>query len=83
MIEIYSKNDCIYCNMAKDLLALCNVVYMEHRLGIDFTVNTIKTKFPEAKSFPIILVDGFNIGGYNQLREHLESNQDHRKILLG
>ena len=83
MIEVYSKTDCIYCNMAKDLLALCNITYTEQTLGVDFTVNTLKTKFPDAKSFPIIVIDGFYIGGYNQLREHLESNTDHRKVLLG
>ena len=81
MIEVYSKADCIYCNMAKDLLALCNITFTEQRLGVDFTVNTLKTKFPDAKSFPIIVVDGFYIGGYNQLKEHLESNNDHRKFL--
>jgi hypothetical protein len=69
--------------MAKDLLALCNITYTEQTLGVDFTVNTLKTKFPDAKSFPIIVIDGFYIGGYNQLREHLESNTDHRKVLLG
>lgn len=68
--------------MAKDLLALCNVTFTEQRLGVDFTVNTLKTKFPDAKSFPIIVVDGFFIGGYNQLREHLESNNDYRKFLI-
>jgi hypothetical protein len=67
--------------MAKDLLALCNITFTEQRLGVDFTVNTLKTKFPDAKSFPIIVVDGFYIGGYNQLKEHLESNNDHRKFL--
>ena len=67
--------------MAKDLLALCNITFTEQRLGVDFNVNTLKTKFPNAKTFPIIVVDGFYIGGYNQLREHLESNNDHRKFL--
>jgi hypothetical protein len=67
--------------MAKDLLALCNITYTEQRLGVDFNVNTLKTKFPNANSFPIIVVDGFHIGGYNQLREHLESNNDYRKFL--
>jgi glutaredoxin-related protein len=67
--------------MAKDLLALCNITFTEQRLGIDFTINTLKNKFPDAKAFPIIVVDGFYIGGYNQLREHLQSNNDYRKFL--
>jgi hypothetical protein len=67
--------------MAKDLLAFCNITFTEQKLGVDFTVNTLKNKFPDAKSFPIILVDGFYIGGYRELAEHLESNNDHRKFL--
>jgi hypothetical protein len=38
--------------------------------------------FPQARSFPIIVVDGFNIGGYNELSKMiLEETSDNRKLL--
>jgi glutaredoxin-related protein len=37
-------------------------------------------KFPDAKTFPVIVVDGMYIGGYNELSEEL--NKGSSQILL-
>jgi glutaredoxin-related protein len=37
-------------------------------------------KFPDAKAFPVIVVDGMYIGGYNELNEEL--NKGSSQILL-
>ena len=82
-IEIYSKNNCSYCEQAKSLLRSKGKDFIEYKLDEDFTREILLSKFPEAKTFPIIVIDGFNIGGYNQLQQQInEEASDNRKILL-
>lgn len=81
-IEIYSKNDCSFCDKAKQLLRMHGKDYLEYKLDEDFTREVLLTKFPEAKTFPVIVVDGFNIGGYDQLSKYItEERLDNRKLL--
>lgn len=72
MIEVYTKDDCSYCQQAKSLLDERKVDFVERKLYVDFTRETLLEKYPFAKSFPVVVVDGYFIGGYSQLREHLE-----------
>jgi glutaredoxin len=69
--------------MARIALWDKQIPYSELKLDRDFSREQILEKFPEAKSFPIIVLDGFYIGGYNQLREHLNSNNDSQIQLNG
>jgi len=82
-IEIYSKNNCVFCEQAKQILRTHGKDYIEYKLDEDFTREILLSKFPEAKTFPVIVLDGFNIGGFEQLKRHLtEETSDNRKILL-
>lgn len=82
-IEIYSKNNCSFCDQAKQLLRMHGKDYVEYKLDEDFTREILLSKFPEAKTFPVIVIDGFNIGGYHQLEQQInEETKDTRKILL-
>lgn len=81
-VEIYTKDDCPYCQMAKTSLALKQIQFTEQKLNTHFTREQILEKFPTAKSFPIIVLDGFYIGGYNQLKEYLEEQTKSTKTLL-
>lgn len=72
MIEIYTKPNCSFCNRAKKLLESNNIQYTEHKLNVTFTREQLLEKFPSAKTYPVIVVDGFNIGGYTELKEKLE-----------
>lgn len=81
-IEIYSKDGCSNCVKAKQLLTTHNKDYMEYKLNEDFTREILLSKFPEAKTFPVIVVDGMNIGGYDQLFHYItEERLDNRKLL--
>ena len=81
-IEIYSKDGCPSCVQAKQLLTTHGKDYLEYKLNEDFTREILLSKFPEAKTFPVIVVDGMHIGGYEQLLRQLnEDSQDHRKLL--
>lgn len=82
-IEIYSKNNCSFCEQAKQILRMHGKNYIEYKLDEDFTREVLLSKFPEAKTFPVVVVDGFNIGGFEQLKQHLvEETSDTRKVLL-
>ena len=81
-VVVYSKENCIYCMKAKMLLTNKGVPFKEQKLGQDFTRETILEMFPGAKSFPIIVIDGFNIGGFVELKETLDNREnDTRKFL--
>lgn len=81
IVEVYTKNDCTYCQQAKSLLQEKGVAYVEHKLYVDFTRETLLDKYPTAKSFPVVVVDGYYIGGYSQLREHLEVPSSTARLL--
>jgi glutaredoxin 3 len=54
------------------LLSSKGLSYNELKLNEDFTRENLLELFPSAKSFPVIVVDGFNIGGFDQLRQRLD-----------
>lgn len=82
-VVLYTKENCSHCMSAKLLLTNKGVHFQEQKLGQDFTRETILEMFPSARSFPIVVIDGFNIGGYLQLKEKFEeSNDDAKKFLI-
>jgi len=67
-VTLYTKQNCSYCSQAKVLLASKNISYTELKLDSDFTRETLLEMFPSAATFPVVVVDGFNIGGFSQLQ---------------
>lgn len=80
-VEVWTKPNCTYCTRAKQLLSLNNIMYDEFKLDEDFTRETLLEKFPSAKTFPVIVVDGYYIGGFTQLEEMVNEPRDNRKLL--
>jgi glutaredoxin len=70
-VTIYTKDECSFCYYAKKMLDSNNINYTEYHLGLDFTRDDIKEKFPSQRTFPIILVDDELIGGYIDLVEYM------------
>ena len=82
-VILYTKDNCSYCTNAKLLLTSKGMSYTEYKLGEDFTRETLLEMFPSAKTFPVIVIDGFNIGGYVELKEHLSTqSSDSKKYLI-
>jgi glutaredoxin len=70
MKTIYTKDSCSYCMMAKDLLNRKGETYIEKLLNRDYDIDTFKSIYPFAKTFPLILEeDGTVIGGFEQLKK--------------
>jgi glutaredoxin 3 len=81
MIEVYSKEGCKYCNMTARLLKQRGLEFVEQKLDVNFTREHLLEMFPSAKTFPIVVVDGFHIGGYEDLVEHIKSNDTNQQLL--
>ena len=71
-IEIYSKDNCVFCDKAKSMVKNLGFEYEEKMFGKDF--NTVEELYEavgkQVRTMPQILIDGKLIGGYNQLVEH-------------
>ena len=74
-ITIYSKNDCVYCTKAKNLVNNLGLDYTEKSLEKDFGSDPSKMLEDIGKNvmqMPQIKIDDELIGGYNQLVEYFE-----------
>ena len=71
-IEIYSKTNCGFCDRAKVRLQKYNPKIL--MLDKDYTREDFLKKFPNAKTFPQIIINKEHIGGYFELKKWLEQN---------
>lgn len=79
-VEIYSKDDCSYCSMAIKIAELNKHEVLVKKLEVDFSREELLEKFPSARSFPQIVVDGKYVGGYQEFTRFLHaSKQDYNK----
>ena len=71
-ISIYSKPNCAFCDKAKIKLQKHNPkIYM---LDKDYNRDDFFKKFPQAKTFPQIVINNEQVGGYQELEKWLEKN---------
>ena len=75
-IFIYSTRNCKYCEQAKTLLKMKNLNYEEKLIETTDDRLFLKEQFPNARSFPIILIDGKWIGGFTQLQDWFKTLTD-------
>ena len=70
-IVIYSKNNCVYCNKAKQLVKNLRLDYTEKKMeefeSVDEMLKDIGKK---VRTMPQIKIDDKLVGGYNQLVEY-------------
>lgn len=81
-VILYTKDACSYCTNAKLLLTSKGISFTEYKLGEDFTRETLLDLFPNARTYPVVILDGFNIGGYDQLKEQLNNGLKESKKFL-
>jgi glutaredoxin len=81
-VTLYSKDNCSKCVRAKQILINRQIPFTELKLNEDFTRDTLLGMFPDARSFPVVVVDGFNIGDENNLNHYLiEESKNTTKLL--
>ena len=68
-VEIYSKPNVPYCDMAKALAEREEHDLTVKMLDEDFDRETLMETFPGARTFPQIIVNGDKIGGYQEFKK--------------
>ena len=72
MIYIWGKPACPYCTKAKALCEQRGYDFEYRELGKDFEREDVLAEFPEARTFPQIVVSGQKVGGYEQFVKYIE-----------
>tara|TARA_B110000495_G_C22585032_1_gene351100 strand:- start:330 stop:569 length:240 start_codon:yes stop_codon:yes gene_type:complete len=72
IIEIFSKTNCIFCEKAKIILQKYNPIVK--MLDKDFNREDFFKEFPNARTFPQIIINKEHVGGYEELKKWLEKN---------
>ena len=71
---VWSKDQCPYCVMAKNLLRNEGVEYEERNISQGpWTREQLLAAVPNARTLPQVILDGNLIGGYEQLKKYFES----------
>ena len=70
---VYSKAQCGYCDMAKNLLEQKGIEFEEKRIDSNVAIlDELKEKVPSVRSVPQIFLDNEHVGGYIELRNKLQ-----------
>ncbi len=75
-IKIYSTSKCPYCVRAIE--AATKIAEKDSRVQVivlkryeDFDDSTMRMIFPDAKTYPQIIIDGHKIGGWAEFQEEM------------
>lgn len=70
---VWSKNACPFCDQAKKLLDSKGIEYEERNLSAEkWTKEQLLEAVPTARTLPQIFLDDNYIGGFTELRKHLQ-----------
>lgn len=69
---VWSKYHCPYCDQAKALLTQKGIEFEEKKIGDGYTKEDLLEAVPTARTVPQIFLDGNLIGGFTELRAHLQ-----------
>jgi len=69
---VWSKNQCPFCVQAKALLESRGIDYEERNVQEDWTREQLLAAVPTARTLPQIFLDDNYIGGFTELRRHLQ-----------
>jgi len=69
---VWSRDACPFCDQAKALLTQRGIVYEERKIGADYTREQLLEAVPTARTVPQIFLDDAHIGGFTELKQHLQ-----------
>lgn len=71
---VWSKDQCPYCDQAKNLLKLKKIEFEERNISRgSWTKEQLLEDVPNARTLPQIFLDGMLIGGFTELKKKLEN----------
>lgn len=66
-VIVYSKDNCPYCTMAKQLLDSHQIAYEEIRIDLDDSKREEMMRLSNRRTVPQIFINDTSIGGYDDL----------------
>lgn len=69
---VWSKDNCPFCEQAKGLLKMKGIEYEEKKIGHGYTKEQLLEAVPTARTVPQIFLDDKLIGGFTELKTHLQ-----------
>ena len=69
---VWSKDSCPFCVQAKALLKQKNIAVEERNINKDWTREQLLEAVPDARTLPQIFLDDKLVGGFTELRRHLQ-----------
>ena len=69
---VWSKDHCPFCNQAKSLLKMKGIEFEEKKIGHGYTKEDLLEAVPTARTVPQIFLDEELIGGFTELKKHLQ-----------
>ena len=74
-IVIYTKENCPYCRMAKELLSGRKLAFEEIRIDLDEAKREKMIQLSNRRTVPQIFINGQSIGGYDDLTALIKANK--------
>jgi glutaredoxin 3 len=68
---VWSKYHCPFCDQAKALLRQRGIPFEEKKIGDGYTKEELLEAVPTARTVPQIFLDDQLIGGFTELKAHL------------
>jgi glutaredoxin 3 len=69
---VWSKDACPFCVQAKALLEARGIEVEERNVSQDWTREQLLEAVPDARTLPQIFLDDKLVGGFTELRKHLQ-----------
>jgi glutaredoxin 3 len=69
---VWSKDACPFCVQAKALLESKGITFEERNVSKDWTKEQLLEAVPTARTLPQIFLDDNYVGGFTELRKHLQ-----------
>jgi glutaredoxin len=68
---VWSKYHCPFCDQAKALLKQRGISFQEKKIGDGYSKEELLEAVPTARTVPQIFIDDQLIGGFTELKAHL------------
>lgn len=70
---VWSKDNCPFCDQAKQLLKMKNIDFEERKIGSGWTKEQLIEAVPTARTVPQIFLGEEYVGGFTELKQRLSN----------
>jgi len=74
-VVVYSKENCPYCVLAKELLAKRHIAFEEVRIDLDDSKREEMMRLSNRRTVPQIFINNQSVGGYDDLAALVKSGK--------